>query len=160
MQCQQKASSENIRKYTKLWQLFGHIWRRRRYICRRRRYTTSGCASPNYSYWLSYTTPPLPTSSCTTLQGNGLVATCGKDTTVRLWRLLDSHGQATPGSSGGGSSPSQAVCVASYSGHADAVEEVAVSPDGSRLASCGWDGAILLWRTGRCYLLIIAQSVS
>ncbi len=39
--------------------------------------------------------------------------------------------------------------VASYGGHADAVESVAVSPDGSRLVSSGWDGSLRVWRMGQ-----------
>ena len=33
-------------------------------------------------------------------------------------------------------------------GHADSVASIAVSPDGGRFVSGGWDGAIHVWRTG------------
>ncbi len=66
------------------------------------------------------------------------MATAGKDQGVRLWRLVPGEDGAQP----------SAECIASYSGHTDCVEGLAVSPDGSQLCSCSWDGAILLWRTG------------
>ncbi len=70
-------------------------------------------------------------------QGQGLVLSAGKDHHVRLW-------QATQEDSGSWACHVVAQCV----GHADAVEGMALSPSGDRLATCGWDGALLLWRTG------------
>eukprot|EP00798_Chlamydomonas_sp_ICE-L_P019457 gene19457-26119_t len=72
------------------------------------------------------------------VKGAGLIASAGKDQTLKLWKLSDAEG-ATP----------TADCIASYSdGHTDAVQGLAVSPSGSSLVSCGWDGKIVLWRTG------------
>src|SRR5262249_49506869 len=35
--------------------------------------------------------------------------------------------------------------VMSLTGHDDWVRQVAVSPDGTLLATCGWDGRVMLW---------------
>jgi len=74
----------------------------------------------------------LPTS-----QGEGLVLTAGKDHTAQLWQVLPQAKGAW-------------ACrmLAKYTGHSDAVEGLAANPSGDRLATCGWDGALLLWRTG------------
>jgi WD40 repeat protein len=42
--------------------------------------------------------------------------------------------------------------IASYVGHTDSVESVAVSPDGSHLVSSGWDGSLRVWRMGQVCL--------
>ena len=72
-------------------------------------------------------------------QGQGLILTAGKDHLMKLW-------QASPPSAPKGSWACR--LVAQYVGHSDAVEGLAVNPSGDRVASCGWDGALLLWRTG------------
>ncbi|GFR50504.1 hypothetical protein Agub_g12769, partial [Astrephomene gubernaculifera] len=70
-----------------------------------------------------------------------LLVTAGKDLQVKMWRLEAPQG----------SSPSGPRCrlVASYRGHGDAVEGLAASPSGQRVASCGWDGRVLIWEAGR-----------
>jgi ribosome biogenesis protein YTM1 len=68
-----------------------------------------------------------------------LVVSAGKDGAVRLWRL-DAAASA--------SADAPARLIASFSGHTDAVEAVAVSPGGARLATAGWDGSLRLWRCG------------
>ena len=73
-------------------------------------------------------------------QGEGLVLTAGKDNLVKLW-------QTTPSARGTGGSWACRL-LAQYAAHTDAVEGLAISPSGDRVASCGWDGALLLWRTG------------
>ncbi|KAG2489040.1 hypothetical protein HYH03_012478 [Edaphochlamys debaryana] len=67
-----------------------------------------------------------------------LLLTAGKDRAVRLWRL--EH----PGSK----APSLAL-LASYAAHTDSVEAAVPSPSGSRVASSGWDGRVLVWDSGR-----------
>jgi len=47
-----------------------------------------------------------------------------------------------------GGSEQPCTLLASFSGHTDAVEGLALSPDGQQAATCGWDGALLVWRTG------------
>jgi WD40 repeat protein len=59
--------------------------------------------------------------------GNAL-ASCGADSTVRLWR-----GDGTP--------------ISLLTGHTDWVHAVAWSPDGNALASASLDGAVQLWTT-------------
>jgi WD40 repeat protein len=56
-------------------------------------------------------------------------------------------------------SPTGHTLIASYSGHTDAVDAVAASPDGRVLATGGWDGALLLWRTGQAVVEAAAESV-
>ncbi|GIL44920.1 hypothetical protein Vafri_2370 [Volvox africanus] len=69
-----------------------------------------------------------------------LLLTSGKDRTVKMWRV--------EGGSSGGSGPSCQL-LATYRGHQDSVEQVAASPSGRRFVSCGWDGKLLVWETGR-----------
>lgn len=70
--------------------------------------------------------------------GNALAVTAGKDHAVRLWHL-HRHGKQPEWTS---------TRIASFSGHTDCVEAVAVSPDGGRLATGSWDGSLRLWRCG------------
>nr|AIF73520.1 WD40 protein [Volvox ferrisii] len=79
-------------------------------------------------------------------QGN-LLLTCGKDLTVKLWKLEDPPA-AGPGP-GSAPHPHPPRLLATYRAHSDAVEAVAVSPGGTRMASCGWDGRLMVWETGR-----------
>jgi WD40 repeat protein len=59
-----------------------------------------------------------------------LLASGGRDNTVRLWDLQSGE------------------LLRTLEGHQDLVEMVAFSPDGSRVASAGWDGMVRLWETG------------
>lgn len=42
-----------------------------------------------------------------------------------------------------------AQLTATFKGHTDCVEALAVSPSGQLLASAGWDGQLLIWRAGQ-----------
>ncbi|KAG1674240.1 hypothetical protein FOA52_013860 [Chlamydomonas sp. UWO 241] len=80
-------------------------------------------------------------------QGSGrLLLTAGKDHAVRLWQVDEERGGAT------------VRAVAEYAGHGDCVEGVAVSPGGDNFASCGWDGGLLLWRTGDAVVADAAEA--
>ena len=57
----------------------------------------------------------------------GLLASCGKDRTVRLWDLASRRN------------------VATLRGHDSEVNVVAFAPDSQTLISCGDDGAIVVW---------------
>jgi WD40 repeat protein len=63
----------------------------------------------------------------------------GKDHGVALWRVSSSSELETS---------RNVDLVAQFVGHSDAVEGLAVSPSGTKGVSCGWDGALLVWRTG------------
>mmetsp|Transcript_18238 Transcript_18238/g.51079 ORF Transcript_18238/g.51079 Transcript_18238/m.51079 type:complete len:442 (-) Transcript_18238:221-1546(-) len=66
-----------------------------------------------------------------------LLFSAGKDGMVRLWQ---------------NESKGWTELLATFEGHTESVEGVAVSPDGERLATCGWDKAIKLWRAGEVVL--------
>jgi WD40 repeat protein len=55
-----------------------------------------------------------------------LLATAGRDKTVRLWRR---NGE----------------CLATLTGHQDVVRSINFSPDGNLLVSASWDGTVRLW---------------
>jgi WD40 repeat protein len=55
-----------------------------------------------------------------------LLATAGRDKTVRLWRR---NGE----------------CLATLTGHQDMVRSINFSPDGNLLVSASWDGTVRLW---------------
>lgn len=63
-----------------------------------------------------------------------VVVSAGKDAAVHMW-------QVTPGSG--------AQLLASFPGHTDAVQALAVSPGGDLMVSCGWDGSMRVWRGPR-----------
>ncbi|GAX79465.1 hypothetical protein CEUSTIGMA_g6906.t1 [Chlamydomonas eustigma] len=71
-------------------------------------------------------------------QGGQLLMSAGKDHRVALWRVTS----ATEVES------CSVDLLAQFVGHSDAAEGVAVSPSGTKAVSCGWDGALLVWRTG------------
>lgn len=84
---------------------------------------------------------------------HSLLLSAGKDHKLRLWQLQaaaasQQNGVSSKkaGSSSGGNAAVQ--CVAEYEGHQEAVQSVAASPAGSLCCSGGWDGQLLLWRTG------------
>lgn len=90
----------------------------------------------------SYTAHEGPINAVAVLPGGSaatLAVTAGKDRSLRLWQFsADKH-----------AAERRAELVATFSGHSDCVEAVAVSPDGARMASAGWDGSLRLWRCGQ-----------
>jgi hypothetical protein len=58
-----------------------------------------------------------------------LLATCSADMTVRLWN------------------PDSGASIKTLSGHTDWVYAVAISPDGSLVASGAWNGEVRVWKT-------------
>jgi WD40 repeat protein len=87
-------------------------------------------------------------------QQPGLLLSAGKDHAVRLWQVSagssvqqQQQQQAGKASKAAGSS-SSAHCAVVYKGHKEAVQAVAVSPGADMCCSGGWDGQLLLWRTG------------
>ncbi len=58
-----------------------------------------------------------------------LLATCGQDGTVRLWN------------------PMTGAAIKTLTGHTDWVFAVALSPDGSLVASGSWNGEVRVWKT-------------
>lgn len=82
--------------------------------------------------------------------GKSLLLTSGKDHVVKLWQLSQRDKNAPGGKKGQGSTSQgwEGKLIAQYSGHADSVEGFTVNPAGDRLATCGWDGSLMLWRTG------------
>lgn len=89
-------------------------------------------------------------------QQQQLMLSAGKDHKLKLWTLgaagfaqqQQQNGVSKKGahSSSSGQQPPQ--LVAEYSGHKEAVQAVAAHPAGSWCCSGGWDGQLLLWRTG------------
>ncbi|KAJ9514404.1 hypothetical protein QJQ45_012375 [Haematococcus lacustris] len=78
-----------------------------------------------------------------------LVASGGKDHAVCLWQV--DHASDP--------SPTHHL-LASCRGHTDSVECVALSPDTRHLASCGWDGALLVWRAGQAVVDAAAEAAA
>ncbi len=77
-----------------------------------------------------------------------LAVSAGKDLQLALWHLPEAVGAAV---SKGAMDRPQANAwqqLASYAGHKAAVECVAPSPDGARIASGGWDSNLFVWPTG------------
>lgn len=74
-------------------------------------------------------------------RGVAAVVSGGKDTLVKAWTLAET-GVARR------SAAVRASCAAVFRGHADAVESVDASPDGSRVCSGSWDRTIRIWDTG------------
>src|SRR5262249_14338946 len=58
-----------------------------------------------------------------------LLATCSADGTVRLWN------------------PDNGTALKTLTGHTDWVYAVALSPDGSQVASGSWNGEVRVWNT-------------
>jgi WD40 repeat protein len=89
-------------------------------------------------------------------QQPSLLLSAGKDHAVRMWQVSavqqqqqQQQQQASKGATSSISSAS-AQCVVLYKGHKEAVQAVAVSPAADMCCSGGWDGQLLLWRTGGC----------
>ena len=57
----------------------------------------------------------------------GRLATCSKDNIVQIWDTADGRR------------------VLELTDYPKGVEKVAFSPDGRRLACCGWEGSVLVW---------------
>lgn len=87
-----------------------------------------------------------------------LLLSAGKDHLLKFWSLTthqqqqQQHNGIISHKGSAGSIISSVQCVAEYRGHKEAVQTVAVSPAaGSSSSLCcsgGWDGQLLLWRTG------------
>jgi WD40 repeat protein len=101
-------------------------------------------------------------------QQQSLLLSAGKDYAVRLWQIsagsnMQQQQQAGKPSklSSSSSSSTSAHCAVVYKGHKEAVQSVALSPGADMCCSGGWDGQLLLWRTGgrscRCYLCSITS---
>jgi WD40 repeat protein len=89
-------------------------------------------------------------------QQQSLLLSAGKDHAVRLWQIsagsnMQQQQQAGKASKlSSSSSSTSAHCAVVYKGHKEAVQSVAVSPGADMCCSGGWDGQLLLWRTGGC----------
>jgi WD40 repeat protein len=101
-------------------------------------------------------------------QQQSLLLSAGKDHAVRLWQISaganmqqqqQQAGKGSKSSSSSSSSSTAAHCAVVYKGHKEAVQSVAVSPGADMCCSGGWDGQLLLWRTGwcncMCYFLVV-----
>lgn len=99
-------------------------------------------------------------------QQHSLLLSAGKDHKLKLWDLGEAgtgaqqqqNGLNKKGSHRESSGTTSAVrCVAEYVGHTEGVQAVAAHPAGSWCCSGGWDGQLLLWKTGKgpCRLLQI-----
>jgi WD40 repeat protein/serine/threonine protein kinase len=66
------------------------------------------------------------------------IATCGFDTTLRLWDAQDGHE------------------ISAFRGHRNCTNSVAFSPDGHRIASTSDDGSARVWdtQTGKCLITL------
>jgi WD40 repeat protein len=80
-------------------------------------------------------------------QQHTLLLSAGKDHSLRLWEIQAGAAGKAAGK-GSSSSSSSARCVVKYEGHKEAVQAVGASPGGGMCCSGGWDGQLLLWRTG------------
>jgi WD40 repeat protein len=99
--------------------------------------------------------------------GRSIVTAC-RDDRLRVWRpaigdlnliLVERGAQAltaTPALRGGAEPPGIPWNVHALAGHLDRVRDVAVSPDGSRIASAGGDGRAIVWdaETGERLLIL------
>jgi WD40 repeat protein len=95
-------------------------------------------------------------------QQHSLLLSAGKDHKLKLWDLgaagsgaaqqqqngVSSKKGAAKNSSSSSSIAGAVRCVAEYVGHKDGVQAVAAHPDDSWCCSGGWDGQLLLWKTG------------
>jgi WD40 repeat protein len=87
-------------------------------------------------------------------QQHSLLLSAGKDHKLKLWDIAPAtaavqqqNGASTKGSNS--SSNGSVRCVAECVGHKEAVQAVAAHPSGSWCCSGGWDGQLLLWKTGK-----------
>jgi WD40 repeat protein len=82
------------------------------------------------------------------------LATSSTDTTVKIWDARPpAEGKEPPPPDGVGPVHDPTLEYVTLEGHTGAVEHIAFSPDGSRLASAGWDGSV------RVYDLVNSRAV-
>lgn len=93
---------------------------------------------------------------------HSLLLSAGKDHKLKLWELgsdsgvqqqqqqngVGSKGKKAAAQNSSSSSGGAVRCVAEYVGHKEGVQAVAAHPGGSLCCSGGWDGQLLLWKTG------------
>lgn len=91
-------------------------------------------------------------------QQQQLLLSAGKDHKLKLWELgaagsaqqqqQQQNGTSKKDAHSSSGGTCQPHLVAEYAGHKEAVQAVAADPAGSWCCSGGWDGQLLLWKTG------------
>lgn len=103
-------------------------------------HSQSVCASPFYPPGITDVDVAPPTSS----DSPATVVSVSKDGSARVFRVsLPAASRGAAAASAG--APLSVHADAVLSGHTEGVESVAVTADGARCATGGWDSALLLW---------------